>query len=156
MRVNGETSEVAVAPNRTLLEVLREDLRLTGTKRGCDDASCGACTVFVDGKPQLSCIVLALCMQEAAVKTIEGATVHSQLSALQESLVNEGGLQCGYCTPGVVLAAQALLENTPDPSEKEIREGISNNLCRCTGYSRIIAAVKNSVKGKKVPAGADS
>lgn len=156
MCVNRETCEVAVAPNRTLLEVLREDLHLTGTKRGCDDASCGACTVFVDGKPQLSCIVLALCVQEAAVNTIEGATTDGRLSALQESLINEGGLQCGYCTPGIVLAAEALLEHTPEPSESEIREGLSNNLCRCTGYSRIIHAVKSAVKTKKMPAGTDS
>lgn len=142
IRVNGDSHEVAAAPNRTLLDLLREDLGLTGTKRGCDDASCGACTVLVGGRPALSCILLALTAEDTEVMTIEGAARDGRLSPLQEALVAEGGLQCGYCTPGVVLAAQALLTRIPFPTEDEIREGISNNLCRCTGYGRIIEAVR--------------
>ena len=142
IRVNGDTHEVAAAPNRTLLDLLREDLGLTGTKRGCDDASCGACTVLVDGRPALSCISLALTAEGAEMMTIEGAAGDGRLSPLQEALVAEGGLQCGYCTPGVVLAAWALLARTPSPTEDQIREGISNNLCRCTGYGRIMEAVR--------------
>jgi carbon-monoxide dehydrogenase small subunit len=142
IRVNGDSHEVAAAPNRTLLDLIRDDLGLTGTKRGCDDASCGACTVLADGRPALSCILLALTVEGAEVVTIEGVAGDGRLSPLQEALVAGGGLQCGYCTPGVVLAARALLERTPCPTEDEVREGISNNLCRCTGYGRIIEAVR--------------
>jgi carbon-monoxide dehydrogenase small subunit len=142
IRVNGDSHEVAAAPNRTLLDLLRDDLGLTGTKRGCDDASCGACTVLVDGRPALSCIVLALTAQGSEVTTIEGVAGDGRLSPLQEALVAGGGLQCGYCTPGIVLAARALLARTPFPTEDEVREGISNNLCRCTGYGRIVESIR--------------
>jgi carbon-monoxide dehydrogenase small subunit len=153
--VNGEPRELAVDPGRTLLDLLRDDLGLTGTKRGCDDASCGACTVLVDGRAHLSCIGLALCHDGARVLTVEGASPPGGLNAIQASLVSGGGLQCGYCTPGIVLAARALVDRNPSPTPAEVREGISNNLCRCTGYERIIDAVLAALP-HLAPAGAGS
>ena len=141
VRVNGTLHEVRVPHSRSLLDLLRDDLGLTGTKRGCDDASCGACTVLVDGKPRLSCIALAHLTQGSKVTTIEGTSEPGRLSTLQQALVTEGGLQCGYCTPGMVLAAEALLRRLPNPTEAQVREGLSNNACRCTGYGRIAQAV---------------
>jgi len=143
--VNGESRELAVDPGRTLLDLLRDDLGLTGTKRGCDDASCGACTVLVDGRPHLACIALALCHDGSRVLTIEGASPPEGVHAIQTALVDGGGLQCGYCTPGIVLAARALLDRIPNPTPGDVREGISNNLCRCTGYERIIGAVLSAL-----------
>jgi carbon-monoxide dehydrogenase small subunit len=143
--VNGHAREAAVAPNRTLLDFLREDLGLTGTKRGCDDASCGACTVLVEGRPHLSCIELALSLEGARILTIEGAAREDRLGRFQESLVREGGLQCGYCTPGLVLAASSVLECADRPGDGEIREALAGNLCRCTGYNRIVEAVKKAI-----------
>jgi aerobic-type carbon monoxide dehydrogenase small subunit (CoxS/CutS family) len=142
IQVNGDPYEVAARANETLLDLLRDGLGLTGTKRGCDDASCGACTVLVDGRPVLSCIQLAQLCEDAAVTTIEGAGRDRRLRALQEALVDEGGLQCGYCTPGIVLAAGALLASNPGADEEAVRAGLSNNLCRCTGYLPIVAAVR--------------
>jgi carbon-monoxide dehydrogenase small subunit len=145
LTVNGDPYQVAAAPHQTLLEVLREALSLTGTKRGCDDASCGACTVLIGGRPALSCIRLALTAAGAEVTTIEGAR-HSRLAVLvQNALAEHGGIQCGYCTPGIVLAAQALLDANPHPDERQLREGLSNNLCRCTGYTSIIGALEKAI-----------
>jgi carbon-monoxide dehydrogenase small subunit len=140
--VNGDPHELAASPHETLLDVLREGLDLTGTKRGCDDASCGACTVLVDGRAVLSCIRLALTCEDALVATIEGAARDARLGEIQEALVREGGLQCGYCTPGIVLAAHALLLERPEADEDAVRAGLANNLCRCTGYLPIIRAVR--------------
>jgi carbon-monoxide dehydrogenase small subunit len=151
-RVNGVPRQAAVRANQTLLEALREDLGLTGTKEGCDDASCGACTVLLDGKPVISCAHLALLVEGADVTTIEGAARDGGLAAVQDAMIEMGGLQCGYCTPGMVLAAHALLDGsargegqraTRRPLDRDaIREGLSNNLCRCTGYERIASAVE--------------
>ena len=149
-RVNGVPRQAAVRGNETLLEVLRDDLGLTGTKEGCDDASCGACTVLVDGRTVLSCAHLALLVEGADVTTIEGVARDGKLSVVQDALVENGGLQCGYCTPGMVLAAQSLLDGmlqaeraAGTPIDRDaIREGLSNNLCRCTGYDRIARAVE--------------
>ena len=146
VNVNGETREVHAAPNATLLEVLREELRLTGTKCGCDDASCGACTVLVDGKPMLSCIMLAGSCGDAEITTIEAIGTPEELHPIQEGFCNEGGAQCGFCTPGMILSAKALLDRNPDPTREEIRAGLSGNLCRCTGYEQIYESVTYAVK----------
>lgn len=146
MHLNGSFCELIVPHHRTLLEVLRDDLELTGTKRGCDDASCGACTVLVDGSPRLACITLGLTVDGAAVTSIEGARTSPQLESIQTALQETGGLQCGFCTPGMVLAVSALLAATPHPGEREIREGLSNNMCRCTGYTPIIEAVRKAAQ----------
>lgn len=143
-RINGDPQQVAVRPEQTLLEVVRDGLGLTGTKRGCDDASCGACTVLVDGEPVFSCVQLALLTDGAAITTIEGAAGDPQLSGVQDSLVMTGGLQCGYCTPGMVLTTHALLSRDPSPDDQTIRTGLSGNLCRCTGYLRIVEAVRQA------------
>ena len=145
--VNGEPHELAVAPSLTLLELLRDELGLTGTKRGCDDGSCGACTVLVDGEPVLSCLQLALLVEDREVTSIEAVANDGQLSALQEALVCEGGLQCGFCTPGMVLAAHAVVHRERDdaaPTRQEVARAMSNNLCRCTGYERIVNAALES------------
>jgi aerobic-type carbon monoxide dehydrogenase small subunit (CoxS/CutS family) len=144
IRVNGEPAELQIAPHRTLLEVLREDLGLTGAKRGCDDGSCGACTVLVDGEPRLACLSLALLVDGAAVTTIEGIASDGRLSALQEAFLTTGGLQCGYCTPGMVLAAEAHLRSSLELTDEAIREGLAGNLCRCTGYAPIAEAVRRA------------
>ena len=149
IRLNGETRELLVAAHRTLLEVLREDLGLTGTKRGCDDASCGACTVLVGGEPRLSCISLALLQDGAEVTTVEGIAGDGPLSALQEAFLATGGLQCGYCTPGMVLAAEGFLRSTRELTDATIREGLSGNLCRCTGYAPIIEAVRRAAAARQ-------
>ena len=141
LRVNGRRHELAVCPNRTLLEVLREDLRLTGTKRACDDSSCGSCTVLVDGRPMLACVMLPASYQEAEIRTIESLATQGELDALQRGFVEEGGAQCGICTPGMLLAAHALLADNPRPSLDDVRTGLAGNLCRCTGYTKIIDAV---------------
>ncbi len=150
-RVNGVPRQAAVRANQTLLEALREELGLTGTKEGCDDASCGACTVLLDGKPIISCAHLALLAEGASVTTIEGAARDGRLAAVQDALIENGGLQCGYCTPGMVLTAHALLDGSARegesasgrrPDRDAIHEGLSNNLCRCTGYERIARAVE--------------
>ena len=140
--LNGEETDVAFAPYKTLLEVLREDLGHTGTKHGCELGECGACAVLLDGKPILSCLVLALECDGKSVLTVEGLASDGKLHPLQEGFKEEHGLQCGFCTPGMILAAQALLERNPHPTEQEIRWGISGNLCRCTGYQNIVKAVQ--------------
>ncbi len=140
--LNGEPREVAFRPHKTLLEVLREDLGLTGTKHGCELGECGTCTVLVDGQPVLSCLVLGLACDGKAVRTVEGMAHGPQLHPLQETFAELGAAQCGYCTPGFLLAAEALLEENPSPQRDEIKQALAGNLCRCTGYLKIYEAVE--------------
>ncbi|MGI8498515.1 MAG: (2Fe-2S)-binding protein [Gemmatimonadaceae bacterium] len=144
--VNGERVEVAFAPQKTLLELLREELGLTGTKHGCELGECGTCTVLVDGTPILSCLALAVQYAGRRVDTVEGMAQGGALHPLQESFADLGAAQCGYCTPGFLLTAQALLERNPSPSRDEIRESLSGNLCRCTGYLKIFEAVERAAE----------
>jgi aerobic carbon-monoxide dehydrogenase small subunit len=144
LQVNGEAAEAAVASYKTLLEVLREDLGLTGTKHGCELGECGACTVLVDGQPQLSCLVLALECEGREVQTIEGLARGPELHPLQAAFTDFGGSQCGYCTPGVIMTAKALLDANPSPTKEEIKEATAGNLCRCTGYNQILEAVEDA------------
>jgi aerobic carbon-monoxide dehydrogenase small subunit len=149
LRINSQTHELEVQPNRLLLDLLRDDLRLTGTKRGCDDSSCGACTVLIDGEPQLSCLMLAVSYQDCEITTIEGVATTAdgltELDPLQAGFSLEGGAQCGFCTPGMILTAKHLLASNPDPTEQEIKEALSGNLCRCTGYEQIVASVRRTI-----------
>jgi len=142
LSVNGETAEVSFASYKTLLEVLREDLALTGTKHGCELGECGACAVLVDGEPQLSCLVLAVECAGRNVETVEGLARGAELHPLQAAFADLGAAQCGYCTPGILMTAKALLEREPNPSRERIREAISGNLCRCTGYQQIYEAIE--------------
>ena len=144
LSVNGEAAEATVAPYKTLLEVLREDLDLTGTKHGCELGECGACTVLLDGEPQLSCLVLALECEGRAVQTIEGLARGPELHPLQAAFADFGGSQCGYCTPGVIMTAKALLDRNASPTKEEIKEATAGNLCRCTGYNQIVEAVEDA------------
>jgi len=141
LKVNGESYETAVDPHRTLLEVLRENLGLTGAKEGCDLGACGACTVLIDGKAVLSCLTLAVDSQKKEITTIEGLAKEGKLHPLQQNFVNHGAIQCGFCTPGMILSAKAMLDKNPKPTEEEVKRGISGNLCRCTGYTKIIEAI---------------
>jgi Aerobic-type carbon monoxide dehydrogenase, small subunit CoxS/CutS homologs len=142
LRVNGEPVEVAFSPHKTLLEVLREDLRLTGTKHGCELGECGTCAVLVDGKPVLSCLVLGVECEGRHVETVEGMAGAQGLHPLQKAFADLGAAQCGYCTPGFLLTAKALLEEKPSPTLEEIKEALAGNLCRCTGYIKIFEAVE--------------
>jgi carbon-monoxide dehydrogenase small subunit len=144
LSVNNEDLQVLVDPRKTLLEVLREDLGLNGTKHGCELGECGACTVLRDGKPVLSCMTLALECEDVAIETIEGMAVEGELHPLQLSFAEQGGLQCGYCTPGMLMTAKALLESETNPGSAQIREALSGNLCRCTGYQQIIESVERA------------
>jgi len=146
LNVNGKVRRLEIEPNRLLLDVLRQDLGLTGSKRGCDDSSCGACTVLINGEPQMSCLMLAVSYQDCEITTIEGVADGSELDPLQRGFSVEGGAQCGYCTPGMILTAKHLLLNNPDPTEQEINEALSGNLCRCTGYTQILASVRKAVE----------
>jgi aerobic carbon-monoxide dehydrogenase small subunit len=139
--VNDEAVEVLVQPYKTLLDALREDLNLTGPKEGCGTGDCGACTIHVDGKPVASCLMLAMQARGRSVRTIEGLGQMGVLTALQDAFVNKGVPQCGFCIPGVLMAASALLAENPHPTEEEIRYGIAGNLCRCTGYTTMVAAI---------------
>ena len=139
--VNDEAVEVLVQPYKTLLDALREDLNLTGPKEGCGTGDCGACTIHVDGKPVASCLMLAMQARGRAVRTIEGLGQMGVLTALQDAFVQKGVPQCGFCIPGVLMAASALLAENPHPTEEEIRYGIAGNLCRCTGYTTMVAAI---------------
>ena len=140
--VNGEKRELLVPVHKTLLEVLREDMQLTGTKHGCELGECGTCTVLVDGKPHLSCLALPIQLRGRAITTIEGMADGSKLHPLQAAFAELGAAQCGYCSPGILLAAQSLLEENARPSRDEIREALAGNLCRCTGYVKILEAVE--------------
>ncbi len=141
LKVNEESYETAVDPHRTLLEALRENLGMTGSKEGCDLGACGACTVIIDGKAVLACLTLAMDAQGKDITTIEGVAKERKLSPLQQNFVDYGAIQCGYCTPGMIMSAKALLDENPKPTEAEIKRGISGNLCRCTGYTKIIEAI---------------
>jgi len=149
LRVNGRTHELAVEPSKLLLDVLREDLRLTGSKRGCDDSSCGACTVQVDGIPMLACTLLAASCQEQEITTVEGMSEHGSLAAIQKAYGDWGGAQCGYCTPGFIMTVKYLLANNPHPAEAEIRQALSGNLCRCTGYNQMYEAIKAAIEAEQ-------
>jgi aerobic-type carbon monoxide dehydrogenase small subunit (CoxS/CutS family) len=142
LRVNGEPVEVAFSPHKTLLEVLREDLRLTGTKHGCELGECGTCAVLVDGKPVLSCLLLGVECEGRHVETVEGMAGAQGLHPLQKAFADLGAAQCGYCTPGFLLTAKALLEEKPKPTLEEVKEALAGNLCRCTGYIKIFEAVE--------------
>lgn len=149
LHVNGRTHELAVEPNALLLDVLRRDLGLTGSKRGCDDSSCGACTVQVDGVAMLSCTMLAISCQGMEITTVEGIAEHGSLAAIQKAYGDWGGAQCGYCTPGFMMTVSALLANNPDPTDQEIRDAMSGNLCRCTGYEQMYQAIKAAIEAEK-------
>jgi carbon-monoxide dehydrogenase small subunit len=140
--VNGERTELLLPVHKTLLEVLREDMQLTGTKHGCELGECGTCTVLVDGRPELSCLVLPIQVAGRAITTIEGMAAGSTLHPLQQAFAELGAAQCGYCTPGILLSAKSLLETNTKPSRDEIREALAGNLCRCTGYAKILEAVE--------------
>jgi aerobic carbon-monoxide dehydrogenase small subunit len=146
IEVNGRARELATEPNRTLLEVLREDLGLTGAKQGCGEGECGTCTVLLDGAPVNACLVLAVEAQGRAVTTIEGLARGEALHPLQRAFIDKGAIQCGFCTPGMILSAKALLEQRARPSDEEIREALSGNLCRCTGYQKIVEAVASAAE----------
>jgi aerobic carbon-monoxide dehydrogenase small subunit len=145
--VNGVLREVMVEPYQTLLDVLREELGLTGVKKGCDNGHCGACTVLLQGKPVNSCLVLALDARDKEILTIEGLAQGGKLHPLQEAFLQHGAFQCGYCTPGMLLTAKAFLEENPHPTEAEVKEALVGNLCRCTGYIRVIQAILSCTQG---------
>jgi aerobic carbon-monoxide dehydrogenase small subunit len=146
LTINGQPVEAVVEPNRTLLQFLREDLGLTGTKHGCGLGDCGACTVIMDGQPVNSCLVLAIQANGRDVLTIEGLAENGKLHPIQQAFVDKGAIQCGFCTPGMILSAKALLDSNPKPTEQEIRMAISGNLCRCTGYQKIVEAIDEAAK----------
>lgn len=148
LTVNGIMHEVAIEPRRTLLELLRDDLGLTGTKKGCGIGDCGACTVLVDGVATLSCLMLAIQASDRSVETVEELAKGSKLNRLQQSFVDHGAIQCGYCTPGMLMTAAELLRRNSHPGEQEIRRAISGNLCRCTGYQKIVEAIQAASEAK--------
>lgn len=148
--VNGEPFEVTVDPQRTLLDVLRNDLGLTGTKYACGTGECGACTVIVDGKPILACLTLAITLDEKNILTIEGLAKEGELHPIQESFIEHGATQCGFCTPGFIMVNKALLDENLNPSEEEIRDYVRGNLCRCTGYAKIVEAILSTTKKERV------
>lgn len=150
MTVNGQPVELTVEPYRTLLDVLRDELDLTGAKKGCDRGDCGACTVLLDGKPVTSCMMLAVQADGHRITTIEGLGAGGRLHPVQQAFVDHGAVQCGFCTPGMVLAAVALLEENPQPTEAEVRDAIAGNLCRCTGYAKIVDAVMSVSQAAEV------
>lgn len=146
LRINGQEYQVSCEPSRTLLEVLRENLGLTGTKKGCDEGDCGVCTVLLDGRPFNSCLVLAVNAEGHEITTVEGLAKDGDLHPLQEAFIAEGAVQCGYCTPGMLLSAKALLDANPNPTREEIRAALSGNFCRCTGYVSIFRAVESAAR----------
>jgi len=148
LNVNGENYDLEVEPNRLLLHALREDIELTGTKEGCSIGVCGACSVIVDGRLVSSCLTLAIACQGKDITTIEGLAKDGELHPLQQAFVEYGGLQCGICTPGQIIAAKALLDENPRPTEEQVKEWMSGNLCRCTGYYKILESVMAVVQGK--------
>ncbi len=149
LNVNGESYEVAVEPRMTLLDVLRGNLGLTGTKKGCELGNCGSCTVLIDNKPVPSCLTLAVEAHSKDILTIEGLAQNGQLHPLQQAFIDCAALQCGFCTPGMLLSAKALLDENPRPTEKEVKEAISGNLCRCVGYTNIVEAILKVAQSEK-------
>lgn len=148
LKVNGDEVDVAARPNATLLEILRDDLGLTGVKEGCSEGVCGACTVLMNGAPVRSCLTLALEADSAEILTIEGLGKLGQLHALQQAFVNNAAVQCGFCTPGMLLASKALLDGNPNPTDDDIKTALAGNFCRCTGYTKILEAVKAVAESK--------
>ncbi|OGO20621.1 MAG: hypothetical protein A2144_02980 [Chloroflexi bacterium RBG_16_50_9] len=149
IKVNGQDYEIAAEPWATLLDVLRYELRLTGTKEGCSTGNCGSCTVLLDGKAVNSCLVLAAEVEDKEITTIEGLARQGKLHPLQQAFIDEGAVQCGFCTPGVILAAKAFLDSNSQPTEAQIREAIAGNLCRCTGYDKIVRAIMRVTNHKR-------
>ena len=149
LTINDEIQKMIIPPNRTLLEVLRDDLHLTGTKESCGEGVCGSCTVLVDGQPTRSCLTLAVAMEGRKITTIEGIAQGDKLHPVQEAFVNYHGIQCGFCSPGMILTAYALLEENPSPTEEEIRRAISGNVCRCTGYAKAVEAIKSLTEERR-------
>ncbi|MDP3082885.1 MAG: 2Fe-2S iron-sulfur cluster-binding protein [Rubrivivax sp.] len=147
LRVNGSEQDVAAADNALLLDLLRDTLGLTGTKQGCDGGECGACTVLVDGEPRLACLTLAASCAGRSVETIESLAVGGRMGRLQQAFHDKLGTQCGFCTPGMIMAAESLLRRCPDPDEAQIRDALAGNLCRCTGYVKIIESVQAAAGG---------
>jgi len=143
LQVNGQDYRLFIDPHVTLLDVIRDEIGLTGTKRGCDLGECGACTVLIDGKPYNSCLILPMDVQGREILTIEGLVREGKLHPIQQAFVEQGAIQCGFCTPGAVLVAKALLDEDPSPSEEKIKEALSGNLCRCTGYTSIVRAIRS-------------
>lgn len=150
LTVNGHLEQAIVPGNMTLMAMLREELALTGTKNGCSAGECGACTVLLDGEPVNSCMVLAVECDGADIVTVEGLAQDKQLDPIQQAIITEGGVQCGFCTPGILVSARALLDRNPDPSQDEIKAALVGNLCRCTGYVRIIEGVRKAAKVRAV------
>ncbi len=144
LTINSVLYELAVEPRRTLLELIRQDIGLTGTKKGCGIGDCGGCTVLVDGIPTFSCLMLAIQAEGCEVETVEGLATDGQLNRLQEAFVEHGAIQCGFCTPGMLMTSTELLRHNPNPTEQNIREAISGNLCRCTGYQKIVEAIQHA------------
>lgn len=149
LKVNGAWREVETRPDRLLLDLLREELGLTGTKKGCAEGECGACTVIMNGRPVLSCLIPALKANGAEMITIEGLAEEGRLHPLQQAFLEEGAVQCGYCTPGMLLSAKALLDENPEPSIEDVKRAISGNLCRCTGYTKIVRAVRAAAEAMR-------
>ena len=149
LRINGRSQELAIEPNKLLLDMLRQDLQLTGSKRGCDDSSCGACTVLVDGIPMLSCTLLAASCEGQEITTVEGVSEHGALAAIQKAYGDWGGAQCGYCTPGFIMTVKHLLAENPYPTEEVARAALSGNLCRCTGYNQMYEAIKATIEAEQ-------
>src|SRR6266481_9970488 len=149
LRVNGRAHEVALEPSTLLLDALRQDLQLTGSKRGCDDSSCGACTVLVDGVAMMACTMLAASCEGQEITTVEGVSEHGALAAIQKAYGDWGGAQCGFCTPGFMMTIKYLLSENPQPSDNEIRIALSSNLCRCTGYSQMYEAIKAAIEAEQ-------
>ncbi|MGH9790259.1 MAG: (2Fe-2S)-binding protein [Candidatus Acidiferrales bacterium] len=155
LTVNGEAREVAIPAHKLLIDVLREDLGLTGTKRGCDDSSCGACAVLADGTPLLACVALAASYADCEITTVEGIAPAGELHPVQTSYAEAGGSQCGFCTPGFMISIKALLDRNPDPTDIEIRDALASNFCRCTGYMQIYESVKLAMQRMKMQRAAD-
>jgi carbon-monoxide dehydrogenase small subunit len=147
--INGATEQVSVSSNLTLMQLLRDKLALTGTKNGCNAGECGACTVLLDGEPVNSCMVLAVECDGMQVVTVEGLVKDGVLDPVQQTIIEHGGVQCGFCTPGILISARALIDRKPDPSDDDIREALVGNLCRCTGYLRIVDAVKDAASRQR-------
>src|SRR6202790_430353 len=149
LNVNGRTHEMAIEPSALLLDVLRQDLALTGSKRGCDESSCGACTVLVDGVAVMSCTLLAASCEGQEITTVESVSQHGALAAIQKAYGDWGGAQCGFCTPGVMMTVQSLTRENPDPTQADVRAALSSNLCRCTGYSQMYEAIRAAIEAER-------
>ena len=149
LRVNNRSHEIALESSALLLDVLRQELHLTGSKRACDDSSCGACTVLIDGVAMMSCTLLAASCEGQEITTIEGVSEHGSLAAIQKAYGDWGGAQCGYCTPGFIMTVKSLLAENPNPSEEDIRNALSSNLCRCTGYNQMYEAIRSAIAAER-------